>query len=105
MLKEREIRDQVAGYLAGYIPLQDLSSWIYSVTWDMDADNPRTRALAYAVLGQLAEYSSAGLSEQDLWDALDSLSRIIVTQLGEDHPVQMASSAQLFENRLPLVSL
>jgi hypothetical protein len=105
MLKEREIRDQVAGYLAGYIPLQDLSSWIYSVTWDMDADSPRTRAFAYAVLGQLAEYSSAGLSEQDLRDALDSLSRIIVTQLGE-HPVQMASSAQLLlEDRVPPVSL
>jgi hypothetical protein len=94
----------VAGYLAGYIPLQDLSSWIYGVTWDMNVDNPRTRSLACAVLGQLAEYSSAGLSEQDLRDELDSLSRIIVTRLSED-PVQMASTAQLFEDRLPPVSL
>jgi hypothetical protein len=97
MLKEREIRDQVAGYLARQIDLGALSSWLYGAAWDMGSDvHPATRALAHAVLSRLDEYSSSGFSEDVLRGELDSLAKIIV-QMEVENQVQAESSAQMLE--------
>lgn len=94
MLKENEIRDQLAGYLAGHIPLRELSSWLYEATWDMDADtDPSTQAFAYAVLARLAEHSSAGFSEAELRTGLSKLATNIIIQ---EHPkIRMGSKARI----------
>ncbi len=66
MLKEREIRDRLASYLAGALPLRDFSAWLYGESLDMEGSSPRAQALVYAILGRLAERSSAGFSESKL---------------------------------------
>jgi hypothetical protein len=105
MLKEREIRDQLVGYLTGLIPLQQLASWVYDVTWDMDAATDlRTQEFAYAVLGRLAEHSSAGYPEASLKTELRQLaSNIIVMQ---DRPaVQGRSHVQVLSTSKVPVAL
>ena len=101
MLKEREIRDQLVSYLTGLIPLQQFASWVYDVTWDMDAaTDPRTQEFAYAVLGRLAEQSTAEYGEAILRTELRRLaSNIIVMQdrpavQGESH-VQILSTSKV----------
>ena len=105
MLKEREIRDQLAGYLAGLVPLQQFSSWVYDVTWDMEAGtDPRTREFAYAVFGRLAEHSSTGYSEAILRAELEKLAGNIT--LVQDRPaVQSESHVQILSTEKISVAL
>ena len=111
MLKENEILDQVEAYVAGQIPLRHLSGWLYEATWDMAPDtHPRAQAFTYAVLGKLAEQSSAGFSEavlrQELQrvarvrrEELNRLARVIVRRMPAvpDDPVRTVSSSQIVE--------
>jgi hypothetical protein len=93
MLKEREIRDQLAGYLARQISLHDFSSWLHSVTWDMEAATDlRTQALVYEVLGRLGEHSSVGSSEDVLRADLEEFARIIIDPGPLPVPVALNSS-------------
>ncbi len=93
MLKEREIRDQLASYLADEISLAHLSAWVYGVALDMEPDSPRTRKLAYSVLGRVAEQSTAGSGEDILRDELREIARIILSE--ETDPVRRESSSRV----------
>jgi hypothetical protein len=100
MLKEREIRDQLASYLASQITLADLSSWIYSVTWDLEAGtDPNARDLAYKILGRLAEHSSAGFSEDDLRASLLPIANNITRWGLAVNALEMGSSSQVLPGR------
>jgi len=67
MIAESEIREQLARFLAGEIPLDEFEDWFVQRSWDAHLDSEQSaQKLAYAVELRLAEHSSGHLSEQEL---------------------------------------
>jgi hypothetical protein len=106
MLKEREIRDQLAAYLEGAVPLREFSGWLYRETWDMAGSDPGARAFAYEVLGRVAERSTAGFGEQELREELRRLAEHAVTRVTlaplSEPPIRATSTGVAMEIRPPI---
>jgi hypothetical protein len=113
MLKDGEILDQIEAYLGGHMSLNGFAAWVYETTWDMASETgPRAQAFAYAVLGKVAEHSTAGGPETALRaelekiargrrEDLDRLARVIVRR-AEPDPVQTESGALVLEELFPV---
>ena len=73
MIAESEIRDWLARYLAGEIPLEDFEDWFVRRSWNMQEGSPEAaQKLASAIELRLAEHSSGHLTEEKLRGELRS---------------------------------
>jgi hypothetical protein len=93
MLREREVRNRLAEYLLGETSLRDFSSWLYGQSWGMEANGTdrHTQDFVNAILGRLAEQSSAGFPESVLHAALLGLASTITVQ--EEWPEHRTESS------------
>ena len=74
---ERQIREQVAEYIAGELSLAQLKDWIMPVLWETDRDaDPTAYALAAEINARLIEYSNGDWLDSEVRDLLDPLSLI-----------------------------
>lgn len=93
-LVDREIREQLARYLAGEIPLQQLEEWLVRRSWDLHRiANERTHELVAELELLLAEFSNGDWTEEELRRMLAPLVESYTVQVGP-WPPRTGSSAQ-----------
>jgi len=74
MIREVEVRQQLAALLSGELDLETFEDWLVQRSWNMHLDSSSgAQDLVSAVELALAEHSSDHLSEEGLHDKLLSL--------------------------------
>lgn len=68
-----QIREQIAGYVAGEIEAPELENWLEDQAWDLEEDP--ARQLAAEALRLLAEWTNGDWPENELRARLGDLSR------------------------------
>lgn len=82
-LLERQIRQQLAHYIAGEQSLETFTEWFFPATWNVHLRNDRAAEdLAYEIGLRLAEFSSGDWTEDEL--------KALLRPLVEFHPVSAA---------------
>lgn len=67
MINESEIRERLAGYLAGDLSRPDFEDWLVQSSWNMHLDSSQSaQDLVSEIELRLFEYSSGHLSEEQL---------------------------------------
>jgi hypothetical protein len=101
---EREIRDQLVGYLAGDVSPADLEAWLLAETWDLDeASEPYAAELAYSALLAISEHGHEHLSRPELRRRVLSLA--VQGHLGTPAQSVTASSSSTHQARWALSRL
>ncbi len=77
-----EIRDRLARYLNGDIPLHDFEDWFVPVSWDIEQiHNSEANELAGEIELRLAEFSNGDWTEAELRSKLEPLVSMYRTEL------------------------
>jgi hypothetical protein len=94
----KEIREELAKYLANEIPLDTFEDWIAQNTWNIhQTGDDAAQRIAYAIDSRLAEYSGGSVDEPSLKEQLAPL----VTSY-EPEAQQLGSSNLIVEVAIPM---
>jgi len=94
MVSASEIRQKLAGFLAGEIDLDTFEDWIVRNTWDVHQwGDEDARNLSYAIELRLSEHSSGHLPESELKRELRPFvtNYVAHVSLGNALPVNLGS--------------
>ena len=80
---QAEIRDEVAGYLAGHRSISALWDWAHARFWDVDnREDPEQARLAHEVELLLSETANGDWTEDELRDKLRGLVSVYQFRIG-----------------------
>lgn len=85
MISDRDIREQLLGYLQGKLDLDAFEDWIAQNTWNVHQWGAKdTQQIAYVIEAALAEHSGGHISEVALRKNLMPLVQEHVVSIGDE---------------------